>query len=193
MVPPKSLLHVCLLKKMNLREILAQRKPRVALKAPKVGCWWGWCKVGVRKGAWPCYSISLLWMKTFAFTSLNVFLWGLPFSTPNCFLHSPVSFLVWSFLWTATDLYLQHHFDHHLPLGCQDATQWKVHGSWRQTDLGSNNISDVLCSVTCGKLLDLSESRFTSPWNEINTEPPIPSLHNFPLSLELSSSSIHGS
>ena len=68
--------------------------------------------------------------------------WRIPIHCPRreVVLQSPVG--------TATNLYLQHNFDDHLPLGGQGDTQWKVHRSWRRTDLGSNLVSDfVLCDL----------------------------------------------
>ena len=73
--------------------------------------------------------------------------WWIPIhcTSREVLLQSPVA--------TATNLYLQHNFDDHLPLGCQGDTQWKVHRSWRPTDLGSNLVSDIFVLCDLGQII----------------------------------------
>ena len=72
--------------------------------------------------------------------------WWIPIhcTSREVLLQSPVA--------TATNLYLQHNFDDHHPLGCQGDTQWKVHRSWRPTDLGSNLVSDIFVLCDLGQI-----------------------------------------
>lgn len=172
-----------------LRESVLEFSPEKAkswaLEVPKAGSWggqgsWGWGKSFLAMSP-PlpfmnehlCLHFSeCIYLRTLTSVSLVFFFLLFP-----CLMFSVdcERFISAALLWSSP------------PLGCQDATQQKEHRRWRQADLGSNLISEASCCVTCGKLLDLSESWFTSPWDGIVTKPPIPFLHNFPSSLKVSS------
>lgn len=113
----------CLTSQQNESRNLAQRKPRVALGAPKAG---PDEESGLAASPHLPFMSEHLCLHFFECIYLRT-----PISISCHFSPFSSSLLVWGLLWTENNLYLQHCFDHHPPW---DA---KMPHSRENTDVGN--------------------------------------------------------